>query len=246
MGKYIYCFVCMLGIAPCLSAEEPADYKLEVMDFTELKVTDNINVDYHCSADSAGWAYFTCDPSISSMLLFSNNKSCLHIQTATDGAIVTGLPTIHVYSSSLAKAENASDSTMRILSDVPVKSFSGKVIGNGTLIVNNVEASVFEASIATGKGHIVLNNCKSQRAKLSNVGTGPIEAGGLVSKDVKAILFGTGDVDCTVNGTLSVYGAGSGKVYYGGNPEKVSNRSLGVKAFPVGEAKADDTEDKKK
>ncbi len=212
MKKYIYCIVCAFVSAICVSGEEPADYKLEVMDFTELKVTDNINVDYHCSADSAGWAYFTCDPSISSMLLFSNNKSCLHIQVATDGMMPVGLPTIHVYSHSLTKAENASDSTMRIMSDIPVKNFSGKVIGNGTLIVNNVEASVFEASIATGKGHIVLNNCKSQRAKLSNVGTGPIEAGGLVANDVKAILFGTGDVDCTVTGTLSVFGAGSGKV----------------------------------
>ncbi len=34
-----------------------ADYKLDVQDFTELKVTDNINVEYHCSNDSAGWAY---------------------------------------------------------------------------------------------------------------------------------------------------------------------------------------------
>lgn len=231
---------CLLASVFVVSAEEPADYKLEVLDFTELKVTDDINVDYHCSADSAGWAYFTCDPSVSSMLLFTNNKSCLHIQVATDGIAPVGLPTIHVYSSSLSKVENASDSTMTITSDVPVKNFNGKVIGNGTLIVNNVEAVVFEASIATGKGHIVLNGCKAQRAKLSNVGTGPIEAGGLVADDVKAILFGTGDVDCTVTGSLSVFGAGSGKVYYGGNPTKVSNRSLGVKAFPVGAAKLTD------
>ena len=64
-------------------ASEPADYKLEVQDFTELKVTDNINVDYHCSADSAGWAFFTCPPEMATMLLFSNDKSCLHIQVAS-------------------------------------------------------------------------------------------------------------------------------------------------------------------
>lgn len=234
MRKYI-CLVAMaLWCSFASFAGEPADYKLEVMDFTELKVTDNINVEYHCSADSAGWVYFTCEPEVSSMLLFTNNKSCLHIQVATDGAVATTLPTIRVYSNSLTKAENASDSTMSILSDVPVKNFTGKVIGNGTLIVKNVEASVFEASIATGKGHVVLNDCKAQRAKLSNVGTGTIEAGGLMAKDVKAVLFGTGDVDCTATGSLSVFGTGSGKVYYGGDPAKISNRSLGVKAFPVG------------
>lgn len=242
MKEYICGMVCLLVSAVAVSAGQPADYKLEVLDFTELKVTDDINVVYHCSADSAGWAYFTCDPSLSSMLLFTNNKSCLHIQVAADGMTLKELPTIHVYSSSLSKVENASDSTMTIMSDVSVKNFRGKVIGNGTLIVNNVEATVFEASIATGKGHIVLNGCKAQRAKLSNVGTGPIEAGGLVAGDVKAILLGTGDVDCTATGSLSVFGAGSGKVYYGGNPAKVSNRSLGVKAYPVGAAQKPDND----
>jgi len=234
MKKYICSIVFGFWCVVAVFASEPADYKLEVKDFTSLKVTDNINVDYYCSADSAGWAYFTCAPEVSSMLLFSNNKSSLHIQVATDGNATVGLPTIRVYSSSLSKAENDSDSTMRILSNKPVKNFNGKVIGNGMLIVNDVEATVFEASIATGKGHIVLRNCKAQRAKLSNVGTGPIEAGGLEAVDVKAVLFGTGDVDCTVTGSLSIFGAGSGKVYYGGDPAKISNRSLGVKAFPVG------------
>lgn len=221
-------------LSPAASmAGEPADYKLEVMDFTELKVTDNINVDYHCSADSAGWAYFTCPPEVASMLLFSNNKSCLHIQVATDGNPVSDLPTLHVYSSSLAKVENASDSTLRVLSNVPVDKFSGRVVGNGTLVITNADAGRLDASIATGKGHIIINKGKARKVKLSNVGTGPIEAGGLVANSVKVMLLGTGDVDCTATENLSIYGAGSGKVYYSGNPAKVTNRSLGVKAFPV-------------
>lgn len=214
-------------------AGEPADYKLEVQDFSELKVTDNINVDYHCSADSAGWAFFTCPPEMASMLLFSNDKSCLHIQVAADTLPVVGLPTLHVYSSGLEKVENASDSTVRVISNTPVVKFKGNVIGNGTLIINEVEAGNVEAGINTGKGHVVIVSGKAKTAKLSNVGTGPIEAGGLVARKMKVILLGTGDVDCTATEELSIFGAGSGKVYYSGSPEKVKNRSLGVKAFPV-------------
>lgn len=214
-------------------ASEPADYKLEVQDFTELKVTDNINVDYHCSADSAGWAFFTCPPEMALMLLFSNDKSCLHIQVAAGDTVPVGLPKLHVYSSSLEKVENASDSTLRVLSNVPVVKFKGNVIGNGTLVVSTVEAGTVEAGINTGKGHVVIVDGKAKSVKLSNVGTGPIEAGGLTARKVKVILLGTGDVDCTVTEELSVFGAGSGKVYYKGKPEKVKNRSLGVKAFPV-------------
>ncbi len=231
-SKFTLIFTSLLA-ALSAHASEPADYKLEVQDFTELKVTDNINVDYHCSADSAGWAYFTCPPEKASMLLFSNNKSCLHIQVAADTLPVVGLPTLHVYSSSLEKVENASDSTVRVLSNVPVVKFKGNVIGNGTLVINNIEAGTVEAGINTGKGHVVLIGGKTKSAKLSNVGTGPIEAGGLKARKVKVILLGTGDVDCTATEELSVYGAGSGKVYYSGSPEKVKNRSLGVKAFPV-------------
>lgn len=216
------------------NAQTPEDYKLEVKDFDQLKVTDGINVDYYCSDDSAGMAYFTCVPAMAPKLMFSNNKNCLHIQVASGDEILTDLPTIRVYSTSLQKVENASDSTVRVVKAAPVPVFKSKVIGNGTLIITDIEANTVEASIQTGKGHIVISKGKAQKVKLSNVGTGPIEAGGLQGKEVKATLFGTGDVDCTATQKLLIYGAGSGKVYYNGNPEQVSNRSLGVKAFPVG------------
>jgi len=232
MKKYILPII-LCFVSASYTFAEPADYKLEVKDFAKLKVTDNINVEYICSSDSAGWVYFTCDPSISSRLIFSNNKSCLHIQVSSDDEILTGLPTLRVYSSYLTKAENDSDSTLRVLSNAPVPNFKCRVVGNGTIIVNNVDANSVEAAITTGKGHIVIVNGKSQKAKLTNVGTGPIEAGALKARNVKVTLFGTGDIDCTATESISIYGAGSGKVYYGGNPEKVSNRSLGVKAFPV-------------
>lgn len=233
MKKYIVS--ALFTIVSCITAfsAEKADYKLEVQDFTELKVTDNINVDYICSSDSAGWVSFTCDPAISSKLMFSNNKSQLHIQVASDDEILHDLPTLRVYSSSLSKVENDSDSTVRILGNEPVPTFKCRVVGNGMIIVKNIDANTVEAAITTGNGHIVISEGKSQKAKLSNVGTGTLEAGALKAKNVKATLYGTGDVDCTATESLTIYGAGSGKIYYKGNPEKVSNRSLGIKAFPI-------------
>lgn len=216
-----------------LTASEPADYKLEVLDFTELQITNNINVDYICSADSAGFAYFTCKPEMASKLIFTNNKGCLKIQLDTDGTDSIGVPTIRVYSSSLNKAENASDSTVRILSNAPVQNFRARVVGNGLMIVKHIETNTLEANVATGRGRVVIQGGQARQAKLSSVGTGPVEAGMLHARKVKAILFGTGDIDCTATETLTVYGAGSGKVFYAGNPEKIVNRGLGIKLFPV-------------
>lgn len=217
-------------------AAKAADYKLEVLDFSELKVTDGINVDYICSQDSAGWVYFSCEPEMSSKLMFSNNKSCLHVQVAADDEILTDLPTVRVYSSFLTKVENQSDSTVRVLSNSILPSFKVRVIGNGTIKVANIEANSVEGAIATGKGHIVFTNGVAKTAKFRNVGTGPIEGGGLKAQEVKAFMLGTGDIDCTALKVLTIYGAGTGKVYYSGNPEKVVNRSIGVKSFPVVEA----------
>lgn len=226
-------FIAFITLIALTSAALGADYKMEVMDFTELKVTDNINVDYRCSADSAGWVFFSCEPEMASKLIFTNNNSCLHVQVAMDEDPHIGLPTITVCSAALGKVQNESDSTVRVLSNVPVKQFNAKVVGNGTLIVTNIEAANVVAGISTGKGHVVINNGKAVNAKLTNIGTGPIEAGGLTAAKVKAYVIGTGDVDCTATESLTVYGAGSGKVYYSGNPAKVTNRSMGVKAFSV-------------
>lgn len=234
MKKYALLLTLFLSLW-CAMPSLGADYKLEVLDFSELKVTDGINVDYICSADSAGWVYFSCEPEMSSKLIFSNNKSCLHVQVAADDQVLTGLPTIRVYSSFLTKVENQNDSTIRVVSNSILPSFKCRVIGNGTIIVNNIQANSVEAAITTGKGHIVFARGVAKTAKFRNVSTGPIEGGGLDAQEVKAFVLGTGDIDCTARKALTVYGAGSGKVYYSGHPEKVVNRSIGVKAFPVDE-----------
>lgn len=238
--KYVSCMlIALTALCNCLTASA-ADYKLEVLDFCELKITDDINVDYIASPDSAGWVYFSCEPEMSSKLMFSNNKACLHVQVASDDQILTGIPTIRVYSNFLTKVDNQSDSTVRVLKNSQVPDFRCNVMGNGTIIISDIVANNVEAKITTGKGHIVISHGTAKKAKFSNVGTGPIEGGGLRAQEVKTFMLGTGDIDCTALKQLSIYGAGSGKVYYSGHPEKVVNRSIGVKAYAVDEPHGED------
>ena len=96
------------AVAACQSSySQKAPYKLDVGDFSELKVTDGINVEYYSSTDSAGMAYFECEPETAQMLMFTNKKNSLNIQIASDGAVVSDLPTIRVYSMTLQKIENS-------------------------------------------------------------------------------------------------------------------------------------------
>ena len=223
--------ICLSCCVFALSAQKSL-YKLEVGDFSELKVNDGINVEYNCSTDSAGWAYFECDPATAQMLMFTNKKNSLTIQIASEDQPVKSLPTIKIYSMTLQKVENAGDSLVRIGRTFPVNEFKASVIGNGTMIVENIKTNKANLGVNTGNGHLVVTG-SSVEANLRNVGTGKLEASGLKAEQVKCNILGTGPVDCNASVSLTVTGAGSGKVYYGGSPQKITNRSIGVKAISV-------------
>lgn len=210
-----------------------ADYELNVKPFDELQVVNNINVIYRCSNDSAGYVRFSCDPEISSMVLFSNNKNKLKIELSDEitDAQRHRLPTVTVFSSFLSKVENSGDSTVYVDTPSPASTFKARIVGNGTLIARGLRATTVEGKIATGHGHLVLAG-EAQTVKLNNTGTGTIEAGTIKATIGRCTIYGTGTVDCWVTNELTVTGLGSGKIYLKGSP-MTTNRTLGIKIFPV-------------
>lgn len=211
------------------------DYTLRLEDFEELRVVDGINVEVSCSEDSAGMVTFTCVPELADVLMFESGKGRLKMQVAIDeNGPRAGLPTVHAYCTTLTRVENSGDSTVTVSMTGPQTQFKARVIGNGTIVADGIYTNAAEGRISTGHGHIVLRG-KAARVKLNNIGTGPIEAGALTAKEVKCWVLGTGDIDCNASESLSIVGAGSGTVYYTGNPATLTNRTIGVKAVKVGE-----------
>lgn len=231
--KKIYLSI-MFAVSVCVGTfgAELTRYELDVNDFSELKVIEGLNVDYKCVPDSAGKAVFTTTPDLASVLMVSNNKGKLEMQISTDGIDYKDLPVITVYSNFLTRVENSGDSTVRVLSVAPGPQFKAKVIGNGRLVVRNVNATQVDANLATGNGQLVLYG-KCQSAKYSLTGTGSIQADDLKAVSVKCRSTGTGTIGCYVTGDLMVVGMGSGKVYYAGHPEKITTRSVGLKVIPL-------------
>lgn len=213
-------------------AQDENQYTLDVKDFSELKVKHSVNVNYVCSADSAGKAVFTATPETAPMLMFSNDKNRLTVELAPEASDLKGkgIPTVTVYSSMLQKIENSGDSTVRAISLTPVPQLKITVVGNGTIVANGVKAHEVSASINTGSGHIVVEGT-ANRANLQNIGVGPLEAGLLKAENVSCKMLGTGPIDCYASESLKIMGMGSGKVIYDGNPKKVTNRGLGVKVI---------------
>lgn len=223
----------MLMVLASVQAAETV-HRIFVDTFTELTVVDGVNVDYYCRPDSAGWAVFVCEPEMAPKITFSNNSRRLSIQTDADEVALVGVPRVTVYSTSLVKVENSGDSLLRVFVTEPVKTFKAKQIGNGSLEVHNIKADHVDAGITAGKGSLSIDGTAA-KATISNVSTGPIDASKLDADEVKCVIFGTGDIDCSPKDKLRIYGAGSGAIYYHVNPAKIANRGIGVKAYADGE-----------
>lgn len=218
-----------------MAGAQVSRHEVNVGDFSRLVLLDNINVNYRCNPDSAGYAVFTCNQETADHLMFTlSDKGRLSIQVDDEYERLGNLPTLTLYSSSLDEVENSSDSTLRVSGLQPMKLFKVRLIDNGKIIVRGVRASQLELQILSGKGKIIADgSCDNLSLRL--VGTGEIQADQVKATDVSCRIMGTGTIGCNVEGgNLKVSGSGTGKVYYKGNPSKVTVRKLGtIKAIPM-------------
>ena len=234
MKKALISLIGFFAVA-LMAGAQVSRHEVNVGDFSRLVLLDNINVNYRCNPDSAGYAVFTCNQETADHLLFTlSDKGRLSIQVNDEFERLGNLPTLTLYSSSLDEVENSSDSTLRVSGLQPMKIFKVRLIDNGKIIVRGVRASQLELQILSGKGKIIADgSCDNLLLRL--VGTGEIQADQVTATDVSCRIMGTGTMGCNVvGGVLKVSGSGTGKVYYKGNPSKVTVRKLGtIKAIPM-------------
>lgn len=227
--------ILMSAFVVLVAGAQTTHHVVKVGDFSRLALIDNINVNYRCSADSAGLAVMDCPQEVAQAMMFSISKNGrLSIQIDDKYERLTDLPAITVYSSSLEGAENDGDSTLRVTGLPPMKSFKVRNTDNGKVIVRGVRASQLELQILSGKGKIIVDGSCDNLA-LWLVGTGEIQADQVIATDVSCRIMGTGSMGCHVNGgELKVNGSGTGKVYYKGKPSKITVHKLGtIKAIPM-------------
>lgn len=217
-------------VVPTL-AQSPTNYNLNVGEFSELRVSDGVNVDYTSDASKAGRACFECPSQQASMFMFTNKGGKLTIQLAPDGIGAKNLPTISVYSKYLTKVENTSDSTVRVLSVTGAPKFEARLEGNGHLIVRGIDANEVKGSLRLGHGTLIMTG-KCKEAKLNLTGTGVIQADELVAEEATVSAKGTGSVGVNATKSLGIFGMGSTSVYYVGDPT-IKNRSVGLKLMPL-------------
>lgn len=231
--KRLFYILTAIVLAAGAHAADLNRYEVRLNDFTELKVTDAVNVIYRSLPDSAGYAVFNSSPEMASAIMFSPQNKRLTIQlTANNDVAHAEIPTVTVYSSFLTKVENDGDSTVRVFNPQTGPKFKGRLVGNGRLIIRDISTNIAEGSIDTGNGTMVMTGHATD-VRLTCTGTGQLLADDLEAVNVKCGLWGTGAIGCHARELLTISGAGTGTVYYLGSPEIKKKLALNIKCIPA-------------
>ena len=231
----LFLAMCIGVLAVCgADARQQGRYDLKVAEFSKIELVDGFNLEYHCSDDSAGMIHFVTDRATASKILFEVKKDRLVIQKDfhDEDSMVSDLPTLHVYSRFLTDVKNCGDSTLVVNAPKSVVKFSAEVIGNGRIVVRDIDCSKFNGSINTGNGTLVASG-RCVDATLSNTGVGTIQCDRLQADNASCRFFGKGTTGVWVTGTLQVKGVLPGKCYYRGTPQTIKNYAVGVKIIPL-------------
>lgn len=211
-------------------ASDFENYKVNVGQFSRLKVLDNVNVVYRNLPDSTGFVQWSGAKEFADAFILTPKDGLLKIQVSTEDVNNPDLPTLYVYSDFLNSVENESSKTLTVEDPAPCAEFKAKEVGNGHVNIENLKANVVKASISTGNGTVNISG-ECRQAELKMVGTGVISVDRLQAEEVKCKIFGGGSIGCWPLDKLSVKGIGSTKIYYKGSP-KVS-KSGGGKLFQL-------------
>lgn len=237
LKKLSLSIIAMLALLPVVQAESPRNvYRLEVGDFTKLKVSSAINVRYVSNPDSAGMVVFESSQQMASVIAFSNNKQKLTVEFSTRGVHYFEAPTVTIYSNFLTLAENHSDSLLRLVKVAPGPRLDLKLMGNGRISATDISANEVNASITTGHGSIVVSG-KCEKAGLTSYSTGTIQADNLEANEVSCRIVGTGEIGCWPVKQLDIsrMSIGTGVIYYRGTPLQINNKSIKTKVEPIRE-----------
>lgn len=222
--------LCALLAYTGVQAQDLHEYLFKVGQFDKVRVLDNVNVVYRCVPDSTGYAAYHGEEDFCDSFILTNSGGTLKIQVSTEDVGKPGLPTLYIYSDFLTSVENSSNFTTTVQSPAPCAKLKALQIENGSLRIENAQATEVEAAVVAGHGNIFLSgDCNCAQFRMMSAGT--INADMLKAQDVKCRVFGAGTIGCWAVQSLKSRGLGSTKIYYKGHPQV--NKKGGGKVMPL-------------
>lgn len=225
--KKIFSLAILLISVLSLNAKE---FTLPVGQFSKIQVDDDVNVVYIGGDGSPSRVRYEGDKKFAKAFIITQKGDKLRIQVETEFVADPDLPTLYVYSDFLKNASISSESTLKIDAAAPCSEISLSLMGNGTIVANNMRATKISAAVKTGNGTIsIQGHC--QTAKFTMLGSGTIQADQLEATEVNCTAIGNGSIGCWPVNKLKVLGVGTTKIYYKGDPE--IDKKGGAKLFKL-------------
>ncbi|TXD47287.1 head GIN domain-containing protein [Polaribacter sp. IC073] len=102
--------------------------------------------------------------------------------------------------------------------------FNVSLGGSGNIDLK-IDSDTVNSNIG-GSGNIELHG-STNKLKGSIAGSGSLKAYDLTTKEITAIIAGSGNISTTVKDKINAKIVGSGSVYYKGNPKHIDSKSVG-------------------
>ena len=131
---------------------------------------------------------------------------------------------VTVYFSNLESVSIGGSGKLSSTETIKTTNFDVNIGGSGKIILE-VEATKVKASIG-GSGDLLLSGTtKELNCKIA--GSGSIQSYKLTTDELYATIEGSGSIKTTVKTKIKVKVAGSGSVYYKGNPKQINTKIVG-------------------
>ena len=205
-------------------------FTLPVGQFSKISVDDNVNVVYVGADGSPSRVVYDGDSKFAKAFIITHKGNKLRIQVETMFVDDPELPTLYVYSDFLENASLSAESTLTLKSVAPGSNLDMSVMGNGSIVAENIRATKVGASIKSGNGTISISG-HCQTAGFNMLGNGTIQADRLEATTVSCKILGQGSIGCWPSEELKVMGIGNTKIYYKGKP-KISKKG-GGRLYPL-------------
>ncbi|MDR3060498.1 MAG: DUF2807 domain-containing protein [Dysgonamonadaceae bacterium] len=196
-----------------------------ITDYVEIQSSGVAEVVYEQQTIKEPYLQVNVDENILPLLDVKVENNKLIIKYKDNGNIQPSRFKVYTNSSNLEKVRLSGSGEVHLKGEVNSKSMKIDLSGSGGILADSLYCERFDMSVA-GSGTARLKG-GSNESKFSVAGSGDIKGSHFSVQDLECSIAGSGHVRITVGESLKAAVAGSGNLYYYGDPKMVDTKVAG-------------------
>ena len=199
--------------------------QINIQDYETVVMNIPGEVFYQQFSDSTPYLQIHTDENIMKSLNVRVENNQLIIEAKKDSIINPSQLTIYTCSHNLNQVTLTGSGELRLKGEVNAKNFNLDLIGSGNFLADSLICDRLTARI-TGSGSAQLTGA-SNSSSLNITGSGDIHAYNYLIQELNCEIFGSGSIEALVTKNLDAHIAGSGNLFYRGDPKSINKNVTG-------------------